>query len=228
MSIFCYKKIDPFVRLSDRLRQEREATGHTPETISDVTRIPLRYVQALESGEFQALPKTTAHRLAYVRAYAEAVGLAAKAVLDQFRREAGVSGTPSLHPHRTLPWFSLSSLSIVVRNAFLLGCVALFAGYLFWHVRGILQPPELLVYTPIEGNVLTAPSTIVQGETERESRLTVNGQEIMVMENGKFEAKIDLSPGLNTIVIASAKKHGKTTTVTRHLVLRAPDLTRVQ
>jgi hypothetical protein len=42
----------------------------------------------------------------------------------------------------------------------------------------------------------------------------------MVNEQGHFETKVDLTTGLNTITILATKKHGKTTAITRHIVVK--------
>jgi hypothetical protein len=77
------------------------------------------------------------------------------------------------------------------------------------------------VFSPAEGSIVTEASTLVEGVTEAESQLAVNGQEVIMNADGKFEAELNLIPGLNTITIASTKKkHGKTTTITRHVIVR--------
>jgi hypothetical protein len=101
-----------------------------------------------------------------------------------------------------------------------------FAGYLTWQIRGILEPPALTVFSPAEGTVITSASTLVEGITEAESLLAVNGQEVVMNKDGKFQAELNLVTGLNTITIASTKKkHRKTTTITRHVIVRLNQVT---
>ena len=158
--------------------------------------------------------------MAYVREYAAQLGLDAKECVRQFTAEEGLKDTAAIHPKRMLRQFPFAAISILVRNTVLASIVLVFAGYLVWQIRAIVEPPRLLVHAPVEGVIIREAHTIIQGETEKESTLTVNGQEIMVNEAGKFETKIDLSPGVNTITISASKKHGKTTVVTRHLVVK--------
>lgn len=220
MSIFCYKKLAQNDRLGYRLEKKRQNFQISIAEMSERTHIAPKYILALEKSRFGDLPKARAYRLAYVREYAAALGLDPFACLEQFSREDGFSDAPNIHPHKTIHWLGISSLSLWLRNLSAASGAILFAGYLLWQVNGVLQPPDLAVYSPLEGLVLHTPNTSVQGETEPESRLTVNGQDIMVNEQGRFDTKVDLSNGINTIVITAAKKHGKTTTVTRHLVVQ--------
>ncbi|MBI5729158.1 MAG: helix-turn-helix domain-containing protein [Candidatus Magasanikbacteria bacterium] len=220
MSIFCYKNLALTDRLGERFQKKRKNLQLTVEELAERTRIAVKHLLAIEQSNFSELPKAKAFRLAYVREYAAALGLAGDDCIEQFTHEDGLLDTPLIHPHRVTRGLRFSSVSLFLRNALVLGGVALFAGYLFWQVRGVLEPPRLVIYSPVEGLVLRAPATVVQGETDPETHLSVNGQDIMVNDKGIFETKIDLSSGMNTIVITAEKKHGKTTTVTRHLVVQ--------
>lgn len=220
MSIFCYKNLALTERLGERLQKKRQSLQLTIEELAERTRISPKNLLALEQGNFTKLPKAKAFRLAYIREYATALGLDGNAYIEQFTREDGLLDAPLIHPHRDLRRFPFASISLFLRNVLVIGGVSLFAGYLFWQVRGVLEPPRLVVYAPIEGLVLHSPAALVQGETDPETHLSVNGQDIMVNDKGIFETKIDLSGGMNTIVFTAEKKHGKTTVVTRHLVVQ--------
>lgn len=220
MSIFCYKKIDSAVRLGEQFRVKREEMGMTLETAALLTHIPLKYLLALEQSQFVDLPKTKAHRLAYVKEYAACLNLSPQVCVGQFSCEDGLEGSLLIHPHRAVKLFPFSSISTALRAIILVSMVIFFASYLVWQVRRVLEPPQLAVYSPVEGHVLTQTRTIIAGETEKETHLTVNGQDIMVAEDGKFETMIDLTTGVNTITIEATKKHGKTTTLTRHVVVK--------
>ncbi len=220
MSIFCAKKLAPCIRLGDKFRQKRADLQLDIHTIAARTAIQKKYLEAIENAQYSLLPKAKAYRLAYVRQFAEAVGLDPAQCAEQFLHEDGLHDLTIVHPHRSIKLFPFSSISIFVRNGVLIAGVLLFVVYLGWQVHGILEPPHLEVFAPVEGYILNNPTALVQGETDKETRLTVNGQDIMVNEAGQFEAKIDLSTGVNTIVITATKKHGKVASVTRHLVVR--------
>ncbi len=220
MTVFCYKKIDPAIRLGERLRRQREALGLDISSASIHTHLAAKYITAIESGHFLELPKARGYRLAYIREYATSLGLSTLDCVDQFSREDGLEGTKQILPPRSIKWSPFVSITVFIRTFLMAGAALAFAGYLAWQVHGILVPPQLSVYTPSDGSIINQPTTIVEGQTEKEAQLTVNGQPVMVNDQGQFEATIDLSQGLNTIAIVATKKHGKTTTVTRHIVVR--------
>ncbi len=124
------------------------------------------------------------------------------------------------HPHKIINFSPFRSIPFLIRNIILACLIILFAGYLIWQIKGIINPPLLEIYSPPEGFVTNNISILIQGITEPECRLTINGQDIRPNGAGHFEASVDLSIGVNTIAISAIKKHGKTTTETRHVVVR--------
>lgn len=221
MAIFCRKKLEPPARICVRLKKLREENVLSLENLAEQTHVSAKYLQAIEEGRFEDLPKAKAHRLAYLRSYAEAVGYSPEAAQKQFFSEAGLSDIKAAHP-ATHMRAALPSFSFIFRNAALTLFVLAFLGYLVYQVRGIIQPPRLAIFTPVEGFVYDNLSALVQGETEKECRLTINGLEARVNEEGKFEVAVDLTAGVNTITVSVTKKHGKTTTEVRHVVVK-PD-----
>lgn len=69
--------------IGSKLREARERKGLSAETVSRETMLTLRYVQALETDDFDALPGTAFVR-GYVRRYAELVGLNADELIASF------------------------------------------------------------------------------------------------------------------------------------------------
>ena len=210
------------MRLGDKLKKLREDMGFKIDEVSKLTRIPLKYLEALENGQYSRLPKAKAHRLAYVRELAKIYCVSVNECVEKFENEFGLADANLEHPTQGVKLFPFASISIFIRNFAAFTLVIIFAGYLAWQVRGVLQPPKLTIFTPTEGYVASALKTLIEGETEKESRLTINGSEIMVSEEGLFSANLDLSPGVNTIHVSATKKHGKTTTITRHVVVKLP------
>lgn len=221
MTILCYKKVIPPMRFGEKIKKTREEKQIEIKTLAKLTRIPEKYLIAIEESTFNILPKAKAHRIAYVRSIAKALLLPADECLTQFEKELGLEDTHLPHPLSGIRMFPFSSISIFLRNLTAGALVIVFAGYLVWQVKGVLQPPKLSVFSPTEGHIVSSPRITIQGETEKESRLTVNGMEIMISEQGKFAADIDLSHGVNTIEISATKKHGKTTTIIRHVVVKS-------
>ena len=143
MAVFCLKNLDPQLRVGQRLKKIREQQNLTLEEVTQRTRIPLKYLEAIELGQFKNLPAAKAHRLAYVREYAELLQVNPASFLYQFSQESNLNTTPIPHPQRTIKFWPLHSLSTIFRTAIAGVFLFSFIGYLIWQVSGILQPPKI-------------------------------------------------------------------------------------
>jgi cytoskeletal protein RodZ len=210
MTMFCSKNLKKIPNLSELFRENREKQGWNIQNIYSRTHIPSKYVSALEAGEFQTLPKAKAHRIAYVKEYAATLGLDPEKCVEQFSKEEGLKDVASTTatPLKRLPF---GSLSILIRNLVLGMVVAGFAAFLVIQIKNILQPPTLTIINPTDGYITSDRSLAIEGFSEHDTKVTLNGQEVALDNQNHFNIKLDLANGLNTLEITAIKKHGKTT-----------------
>ncbi len=69
-------------------------------------------------------------------------------------------------------------------------------------------PPYLMLRTPAAGAILRQPAVLVAGESERGARVTVQGQQVPVATDGRFETTIQAAEGTNKIVVVAADAAG--------------------
>ncbi|HZV83355.1 MAG TPA: helix-turn-helix domain-containing protein [Brevundimonas sp.] len=72
--------------LGDGLRIAREQSGRSLAQLSSMTRVPVRYLTAIEQNDFSTLPNRV-FSIGYVRSYAEALGLDEQLAVERFKRE---------------------------------------------------------------------------------------------------------------------------------------------
>ncbi len=77
-------------RVGDRLRAARQKAGLDLSDIAARTRVPLRHLTAIESGDYSALPSST-YSIGFVRAYARAIGEDEAALAQDLREELGTA-----------------------------------------------------------------------------------------------------------------------------------------
>ncbi len=112
-------------RTGDRLRAARMKAGLDLSDVATRTRVPLRHLQAIETGDYANLPSLT-YSLGFVKAYARAVDEDEHACSDQMRSELGASrpdsiydspgfedADPSRMPSRLLAW-TAAALALIV------------------------------------------------------------------------------------------------------------------
>ncbi|MEK6637593.1 MAG: RodZ domain-containing protein [Pseudomonadota bacterium] len=73
-------------RVGDRLRAARLAAGMDLSDVATKTRVPLRHLQAIEAGDYAALPGST-YCIGFVKAFARAIGVDDQGATDDLRAE---------------------------------------------------------------------------------------------------------------------------------------------
>lgn len=99
---------------------------------------------------------------------------------------------------------------------------AIFFGFVGVQVWRVITPPKLTIAYPPEGQATENHQIIINGSTEPEAEVEINGQQVASNPAGQFTQPIELQPGTNKIFIRSTKKHGLFTTVSRTVMLNTP------
>lgn len=118
--------------IGQRLKTAREAKGMSLDDVARQTRVPIRHLQHIEKGEWDALPATT-YSVGFARAYANAVGLNGSEIGIELREQLGTgpsyqAATPAYYepadPARVPP----RSLALIAAGL----AVLLVLGYAAW------------------------------------------------------------------------------------------------
>lgn len=160
----------PLEGAGQRLRRAREEAGKSIENIAAETRIPIRHLQVIDSGNFSALPART-YAIGFSRTYARAVGLDEQEIAEQVRAELADGqyetvehaarfepGDPARVPSRGLAWFSAFAVLLLV-----IGALAFFRSSIFpGSGPATIVPPEAPPETaPAAADSTPAPSIAV-------------------------------------------------------------------
>ncbi|MCX9148642.1 helix-turn-helix domain-containing protein, partial [Erythrobacter sp. WG] len=140
----------PVSRPGEALRTAREALRLDLPHIAAETRIPLRHLQAIEDGQFDALP-SRAYAIGFARTFAKAVGLDPAEITDAVRAELADGpmrrtvaapgmepGDPARLPSSGLAWAAGGAVLILAIGAFAFYRTHFGAGA----EPGSLLPPE--------------------------------------------------------------------------------------
>lgn len=72
--------------LGTRLKEARLSKGYSLDDLQDITKIQKRYLVGIEEGNYAIMPGTFYIR-AFIKQYAEAVGLSSEELLEQYKNE---------------------------------------------------------------------------------------------------------------------------------------------
>jgi cytoskeleton protein RodZ len=165
--------------IGEKLRLAREARGIALRDISEQTRISIRYLEAIESDDYQRLPGGIFNR-SFIRAYAKFVGYDEHDALEDYARtlrergESDDDGSKSHHSrvytdddvHRRSPLMTLL-LAIIILAALSL---AVWAGLHFYQRRMGQKPPgtggRFTSQRALAVNLLY-PSTVMRSQLSR-------------------------------------------------------------
>ncbi len=217
---FKKKPLDaPPERVCLRLKKLRLEQNKTIEEISQKTKIDKKYLIALEECRFKDLPTVTIYQKNILKSYIHALGIEAQPFLKQYILEENIlkkKKTPTKKNHTN----KFCHLPDIIKYGIMFSLILLLVIYLVWQVKKIVDPPELIIFSPQDGLITNQIQLPITGKTDKGAFISLNGKEITHDEEGHFEEVIDLQTGVNTISVTAHKKHGKTITETRNVVLK--------
>lgn len=229
--------VDGSPSLPDRLAMARERKGVDLIRAERDTKIRVRYLSALEQGDYRDLPGAV-YTKGFLRNYAIYLGLDPEDVLRQWRRERGdqASPEPQIVPPRPIeePSRPLRFSPSVVVAALLTAGVVLFFVYLSSQLLRYSRPPDLAVTTPATAVLQVDESTtsfLLSGTASPGSTVTIRaaGQtqpiRVTTLADGTWSQSVDLRRGQNQFEIdAINPETGKSSETPRTLVITVPFL----
>lgn len=188
------------------------------------TKIPLWYLSALEEGDHERLADDVYGRI-WFKAYCTFLGLDAGRAFAAHQNERR-RFSPHLekqridrHPKTAVPASRTIDMPRIVRTTLLASVAIAVAIYFVGSLKRIVSPPAITLSTPADGFVTTQRSLSIEGRTEQEVTLSINGKQVAVDDSGSFRDSIDLREGVNTITVTGSKKHSKPMSVSRRVIV---------
>ncbi len=142
--------------VGERLRVMREAAGLDLNDVGTKTRIPLRHLEAIERGDYAALPSQT-YALGFTRSYARAVGADEVPLIAQLRQDLGREDPMA---HGNMPYEPTDPSRVPSRLlAWTAAILALVLAVGYWTWRSNYWGPDSV--TPLPSETPEAAPTVV-------------------------------------------------------------------
>jgi len=180
----------------------------------------------LEEGYYDNLPAEV-YTKGFLTAYAEYLGLNPDRLVRMYSKEAGIKThldesqkqeSPSRVKKIRPPLFTPRLLKIVA----IVVIVVIAVSYLTWQFSNFSRNPELTINEPANDITIEQDRVVFQGQAERESELTINGQSVFINEDGTFTEEIALQEGINTIAVVVRDRQGRESSLTRQILVEMP------
>lgn len=199
------------ITVGELLKKERQKRMISLEDIAKKTKIQKRFLCAAEENKWQIFPSYT-YALGVVKAYGQVLKIDLKKLEAFLKREWQKDEKvnfkiPSSIRYLNSPTNSFSKF-VTFFAAFLI------LGYFLYQLKIYLTPPKVEILSP---KTSIFPSYVkkisLEGKTEKESIVTVNGERVFLDKENKFVAEIPLVSNKTEVIIEVTGANGKKTVV---------------
>lgn len=201
------------------LKEARKARGLTLSQVEHATKIREKFLERIEADNLSTLPSLS-YAKGFIRNYAEFLGLSSEVVMAIFRRQTSESSKASLLPQGVsdplnVPVWQLTPgrfLGLLAAGLFIV-----FFVYFFTQYNRLNQTPSLEIIAPTNQMIVSQARVVVEGKTDADATVTINGVSTIIRDDGRFYEQISLNSGVNKIIIEATSKFGKTKIQTREV-----------
>lgn len=211
------KQSPPPHSLSAIILKKRLQQKITLEEAEQQTKIPKKYLSAIEQGDYEKLPAPV-YTHYFLKNYLTLLGLEPISHINLYEHEFQKKSQEKFQTAAVIPNNQLRVTSRLVKMIAIAFFVVLCLGFLGLRLQKIITPPFLNVISPPENFVTDQSLLEIQGQTEQETKITINEYLVVADENGNFRKIISLQPGLNTFQISSQKKYSRPQIVARNVI----------
>lgn len=188
--------------------------------VARITKIRPQFLVAIEADNYSQLPSGTVAK-GFIRNYSEFLQLSPDNVLAAFRRDFVENKLGQIVP-RALADPVTNSISWTPRATIIAAVVlvfTVFGGYLIYQYWVLTGPPPLEITQPPNDQVSSESTVLIEGQTDPEATISVSGQLVALDKGGQFSFRVPLNSGENQISVVATSKSGKTTILTRRVVV---------
>jgi cytoskeletal protein RodZ len=187
------------------------------DKLSDLTKIQVYHLEALEAGQFEKLPPLV-YRAGIFKRLAKFLDVDKSEIIRMYKQEVQTVEVSSYNGNviktKQNSYFVLTQrkLAIFLGALFLI----LLSAYLFYQFKFLVGPPNLAV-DPKEDMVTQQESLTVRGKTDSGVYLTINGENVYVASDGGFSKEVQLTSGINVIEVKAVNNFEKSTKIVRQI-----------
>lgn len=217
---FIQKSINPGGGLGHDLLELRMKAGLSLKEAANLSKVSEGAIRSLEEERWQEIEDPLYFEHVF-RTYLALFSIQQNYYLEKYRTALNITSrersTQELLPRECVRRSDFTVWSRVIAVATLFFFSALIAGYVFYQVRAVTAPPSLSVDAPKEGERLALPVATIQGKTEPDATVSINGRPAIVEADGTFRLTIDIPSGPTVLVIDAKKRRGKMAEEIRHV-----------
>ncbi|EKE11455.1 MAG: hypothetical protein ACD_15C00077G0013 [uncultured bacterium] len=212
-SVFTKKSVRTLT-LGEKLRNLRSEKRISLGEVSRMTKIQVKYLECLEAGEYDKLP-VDVYVKGFLRGYAQFLGVDDSILMRLYEKEKGIKSNLERVSSNKEPKKEKIDISPFLITPKVLGFLAFsffFLGgifYLYKEIDAFANTPKLIIINPAQNSSENDNSVIVEGITDKDARVFINNQPILVSDEGRFSENLALQSGTNTINVKAINRFDK-------------------
>lgn len=208
------------------LKEKRQGKNISLEKLSEITKIQLYHLEALEAGHFEKLPPSV-YRAGIFKRLAKFLDVDETEFMEVYKNEIESSSVipPSSSdinfsfqigdaPPKRNYYFILTPQNLMFLGGGLL--LILLSTYIWYQFNFLIGPPNLAI-DRVEDFVTKDNVILINGKTDSGIDLTINGEKMYVASNGSFKKEVRLADGVNIVEIKAVNSFGKVTKIIRQV-----------
>ena len=216
------KKSVGTLTLGEKLKKLRSERRMSLSEASRFTRIQIKYLEYLEDGLYDKLPANV-YVKGFLKSYAECLGVDENNLLRMYDKESEIKknlekrnfSAADLRKSNSSADREKINISSFVLTPRIMAAAAIILAvlggffYLYKEIGSFASQPLLAIVSPENNYSTSGNSIIVEGATDRDANIFLNGQPILVNDDGKFRETVTVQSGENVINVKAVNKFGK-------------------
>jgi cytoskeletal protein RodZ len=197
----------------DLLKEKRLLKELSLEDVAAKTKIKLEYLTAIENSDFGSLPSSTFAK-GFLRNYAAFLYLNPDTILAMFRRDFTQNAKGEIIPRGMVTPVNTKPKFLTVSLILTSIATLVFLGFLSFQLISWWRLPKLKLLQPQDGDTYGEKVTI-KGVADRDTTVSINGQKVILDQNGQFSLDLILSAGTQSVLVEATNRQGKSTSESR-------------
>lgn len=209
------KKSVGTLTLGEKLKKLRSERRTSLAEVSKYTLIQIKYLEYLEEGDYKKLPADV-YVKGFLKNYADFFGVEENVLIRLYEKERGIKKNlekkPSGKNKSELNPLNISSFTLTPRMVIIaVAALAVFGGffYLYKEVGSFASKPRLVILSPQANSTVSENKVLLEGVTDRDVKLSINNQPVLVNDEGRFRENLVLQKGENIINVKAVNKFEK-------------------
>ena len=202
--------------LAQTLKKAREDAHLEIKELSEMLKIPGKYIIHLEKGNYEKLPGK-AYIFGFLNKYASTLNLNSEELINEYKKER-----PQETRETPLPILKTGKPIItpkIIIYFIIIIAVGLAFFYFLRQISVLINPPRLTIESPSE-EIVDNPNITIKGLTDQRVKLTINDVEVYVNEKGEFQKDFELQTGLNIFKIKAENNLKKEQVLIKNIWLK--------